>query len=65
MGCLLSLLCGIRESERRSRRTDERVPSAINNVENNNTEDEILIYCPENTSFRQRQASDGNKNKFT
>lgn len=65
MGCLLSLFCGTRESERRSGRTERNELVTTNNVENNNAEDEILIYCPENTCFQQREALDSNKHKLS
>lgn len=60
MGCFLSLLCGIRESERRSRRRQNDESNAVNTEENIANHEEILVYNPESVNFRPCVRAKGN-----
>jgi hypothetical protein len=61
MGCFISLLCGIRESERRLISRQENGNSLTNGAENNLIDEEILVYIPESACFRHCNQINGNK----
>ena len=66
MGCFISLFCGIKESERRSRRRQEN-GTITSNIEENipiNVNDEILVYSSESACFRPCDQLKGKKKLF-
>ena len=61
MGCFLSLFCGVRGSERRPDSRLENESVEIHNEATNITDDEILIYSPQSSSFRPSDHLKGNR----
>ncbi len=62
MGCFLSLLCGIRESDRRSQsRQRERLNSIPAAAEIDGLNEEILVYSSETGIIKGLEATEGIK----